>query len=517
MENQTVQTVTYCRNRARDRISYLFLGLLLLFLGLCAGVYGVSLLGEDKTGWDYMEYVKLIIGGLASVGLVAAGIGECWLSVRDAFWPGKSAIACSIRSQLPRPEEAPPWRELFAMVDQDLAATGRWFGKVGIGSQWMLGDEVSFLPRIRGVFKQDEIHVRASSGRNSRTMRLLIIDDRKQSQITAFQNPQDLDAVIQYLRIVVPAAYFGSYHDYIGYCDRTDEEWDRMEREFRQRQEQFAQRARETIPTQTGQGFILTDFPSERRTSQVSRESLAQRLEQLERGQQFKLEPTPPIPAGIKQASPTAAEELVAVNCVLDAGGTLWLTARLRTGGNGPTRGFAMVDPSREEALEILARLVEQGTVPDVLGPGWQAIQVREGGQPRQDTRQSAPYLNITDGTGVSRKYGRFSRRDVELAAEKIAGGSYQEAILWLPPRLIFLDAGTKEDARATIQIGLPQNGAFRVRMTKTTGRQAAEWFVGCLDGKLPDGFGQWKDVTRDWDKRVEKMEKQKAKDAAKK
>ena len=514
MEDRTPQVTPYCRNRARDRAGYVFLGLLLLFLGICVGVYGFSLIGEDKTGWDYMEYVKLVIGCLAGLGLAAAGIGECYLSLRDAFWPGKSTIANSIRSQLPRPEEAPDWPVLFDMVDRDLAATGRWFGKVGIGSQWMLGDEVSCLARIRGVFQQDEI--RNVGGKPKRLLGLMIVDDRKQAQVTSFQDPRDLEAVVQYLRLKVPAAHFGNYQEYIGYCDRPDDEWDRMEREFQQRRARFAQRAAEMpIPGQTGQGFILTDYPSGRRTSQVDREGLARRLEQLEPGQQFKLEPTPPIPAGMKQISPTITEELVSLNCVREGSGKLWLVARLQTSGNGADplpRGFAMVGPEPEQALAVLISLVEKGEVPDLFGPGWQAVQLQQTQQDRQQSPQSAPFLNLTDRAGASRKYGRFSRRDVELAAQGLADGQYREAILWLPPRLIVVEAGDRSDARASIQISVPDGGILRTRSAKTSPRQAGDWLLGCLEGKLPDGFDRWKDITREMEKQLERSEKKKDK-----
>ena len=40
--------------------------------------------------------------------------------------------------------------------------------------------------------------------------------------------------------------------------------------------------AQAPVLARAGQGFVLTDYPSERRTSQVSREGLVQRLEQLE-------------------------------------------------------------------------------------------------------------------------------------------------------------------------------------------------------------------------------------------
>ncbi len=105
----------------------------------------------------------------------------------------------------------------------------------------------------------------------------------------------------------------------------------------------------------------------------------------------------------------------------------------------------------------------------------------------------------------------------MELAAQKVADGSYREAILWLPPRLIMLDAGDKNDARATIQISLPLKGAFRTFREKTSGRQAAEWFVGCLGGQLPEGFQQWKEVTKEWERRIEKLEKQKKRSGGKK
>ena len=514
MNDQPAQITPYCQNRARDRLGYVFLGLLLLFLGVCVAVYGVSLLGEDRSGWDYMEYVKMGVGCLGGLALVAAGVAECYLSVRDAFWPGKSTIANSIRSQLPRPEEAPDWRELFAMVDRDLAATGRWFGKVGIGSQWMLGDQVSCLARIRGVFKQDEI--RNVGGKPRRLLGLMIVDDRKQAQVTSFQDPRDLDAVVQCLRLRVPAAHFGNYQEYIGYCDRPDDEWDRMEREFQQRQAKLAQRAAQApVPARAGQGFVLTDYPSGRRTSQVSREGLVQRLEQLEPGQQFKLELTPPIPAGFKEVSATITEELVSLNCVREGSGALWLVAQLQTSGNGSNklpRGFAMAGAQKEEVLAVLTALVEKGQVPDLFGPGWQAVQLQQSQQPQQQSQGSAPFLNLTDRVGASRKYDRFSRRDVELAAQGLAEGNYREAILWLPPRLIVVETGDKSDARASIQISTPDGGVFRTRSTKTSPRQAGDWLLGCLEGRLPDGFQQWKDITREMEKKLERSEKKNGK-----
>jgi len=506
---------TYCLDRAKGRIASALWGLLFLFLGFCMGVYGFTLLGEDKAGWDYMEYIKLAIGWLACAGFLALGVWTCFTALRDSLQPGKSALARSIRAQLPRPEEAPGWQELFAMVDNDLAAGANWFEKIGIGSQWVLGDEASYIPNIRGVYRRHEIHHRANGGGTRQITQLFIVDDRQQSQVTDLLSCQELDAAIQCLRLRAPAAAFGNYNDYLSAIGCSQEEWDRREHDFRLRQAKLAERSAPTPAAGEVAGFVLTRI-DDQRTSRVTKELLAEQMEALAPGQRFVLSPTPPVPAGMKQIAPGVVEELIALNCVCHGNGTIYLAAILKTSGSeAPPRGFGMLGVERSQALEVLTGLLRTHQAPDVFGEGWQAIQVQVA--QGQEQEKSAPYLNITDGAGVSRRYERFSRRDVELAAQGVADGKYQEAILWLPPRLIMLDAGGKEDGRATLQFSLPQNGAFRTYREKTTGRRAAEWFVGCLDGRLPEGFDRWKEVTKEWEKRVEKLEKQERKNANKK
>ena len=102
------------------------------------------------------------------------------------------------------------------------------------------------------------------------------------------------------------------------------------------------------------------------------------------------------------------------------------LVAQLQTSGNGSNklpRGFAMAGAQKEEVLAVLTALVEKGQVPDLFGPGWQAVQLQQSQQPQQQSQGSAPFLNLTDRVGASRKYDRFSRRDVELAAQGLAEG----------------------------------------------------------------------------------------------
>ncbi len=509
----------YCLDRAKGQAGNFLWGVVLLLLGVCVGVYGYTQLGMDKTGWDYMEYIKMGIGLIFGLGLLALGGCMIFVSLRDSLRPGSSTLARSIRSQLPRPEEAPDWQELFAMVDRDLAAGANWFEKVGIGREWVLGDEATYIPNIRGVYGRNEVHHRANGNGLRRITQLLIVDNRQQRFITDMMDYRELDAAIQCLRLRAPLAEFGNYAQYNRITSLSQDEWDRREQEFRVRQARQGERAAPT-PAPVGEvpGFYLTKTDGQR-TSRVSRALLAEQMEALAPGQQFILSPSGTLPAGMKEMGPGITEVLTALNCTCQGNGKIWLIAILKTAqpqGNDLHRGFGRLDIQKEEALAVMTRLLERQEVPDVFGEGWQAVQVRTA-QEQGDQERHLPYLNITDGTGTSRKYERFSRRDVELAAQKVADGSYKSAILRLPPWLIFLDGGTKEDARVTIQIALPKNGAFRTYREKTTGRQAAEWFVGCLDGQLPQGFDRWKEVTKEWEKRVAKMEKQEKKNASKK
>ncbi len=508
----------YCLDRAKGQAGNLLWGVVMLFLGFCVGVYGITEIGADKTGWDYMEYIKMVIGLAFGLGLLVLGGCMIFVALRDSLRPGESTLARSIRSQLPNPEAAPDWQELFAMVDRDLAAGANWFEKVGIGREWILGDEASYIPNIRGVYGRNEVHHRSNGGLR-RITQLLIVDNRQQHFVTDMMDYRELEAAIQCLRLRAPDAEFGNYGDYNRAIGLSQDDWDRREQDFRIRQ---AKRGERSVPTPAPAGEVSGFFVVQadgQRTSRVSRELLARQMEALAPGQQFILNVTDFIPAGMGAVSPTATEVLTALNCSFQGDGRLWLIAILKVvqeKGEELHRGFARIGISKEEALAVMTGLVESRRAPDVFGEGWQAVQV-QAAQNQGEQEQHLPYLNITDGAGVSRKYQRFSRRDVELAAQKVADGSYQSAILRLPPRLIFLDGGTKEDARVTIQIALPKNGAFRTYREKTTGRQAAEWFVSCLDGALPEGFDRWKEVTKEWEKRVAKMEKQEKKNANKK
>ena len=130
------------------------------------------------------------------------GLFLAYRSLRDALVPEKSALAQSIRNQLPYPDEAPPVKELFAMVDQDLKQNGQWCGKLGVGKEWVLGDEVSSIPRIRGVFSRVERHTRHAGKRTQVTYiyEIWIVDERRERQVTTLKSRRELEEAMDCLR-----------------------------------------------------------------------------------------------------------------------------------------------------------------------------------------------------------------------------------------------------------------------------------------------------------------------------
>ncbi|HIT80042.1 MAG TPA: sel1 repeat family protein, partial [Candidatus Faecivivens stercorigallinarum] len=150
---------------------------------------------------------------LSGSGAVLIGIFLAYRSLRDALYPEKSALAQSIRDQLRYPDETPPVKELFAMVDQDLKQNGQWCGKMGIGKEWVLGDVVSAISRIRGVFSRVERHTHHAGQRTqvTYTYEIWIVDDRQQRQVTSFKSEKQLEEAIDCLRHRAPAAVFGRY------------------------------------------------------------------------------------------------------------------------------------------------------------------------------------------------------------------------------------------------------------------------------------------------------------------
>ena len=112
------------------RLRYLFLGVLLLLFGFFLMFFG--LFGEEFPERDIMDYLLIIAGALIFLG----GLYESFASLRDALRPGSSTLARSIRALLEPDRQGLDTDQLFALVDEDIAAYGRWFGNIAVGRQW---------------------------------------------------------------------------------------------------------------------------------------------------------------------------------------------------------------------------------------------------------------------------------------------------------------------------------------------------------------------------------------------
>ena len=240
----------YCMQRTRRRIARLGWAALYLLIAACCGVFFYAQLQEDRAGWDAETYAKLAVSGVVAVGGAALALYEGFNDLRDVFSPEHSRLARSIRAQLPFPDEAPGVRELFAMVDQDLRENGRWFDTVGVGREWVLGEEASYIPRIRAVFGRDEIQHRHSGNRTNttRVVQIYIVDDRRQVQISDLRNPNELPALMDCLRLRTPEALFLPYQQFAGFCQKPDDEWDQMMLTYQRRKSERELRKATTPP-----------------------------------------------------------------------------------------------------------------------------------------------------------------------------------------------------------------------------------------------------------------------------
>ncbi|MCI8303658.1 MAG: hypothetical protein HFF52_03425 [Lawsonibacter sp.] len=478
----------YCLDRTRKRLARLLWSLLYLLLAAGCGVVFFMGFGEEKT--EISDWAVWIVSGGGFAVFVVCFVIETYMDLRDALCPARSRLANSIRSQLPYPDEAPPVEELFAMVDRDIRENGQWFDRVAIGKEWVFGDDVTSIDRIRGVFPRDEIKVHYSNGRrqSARIIELYIVDDRRQIQSTGLRKPAELQAAVNCLRLRAPEAYFASHNEMANFTSQSDEEWQALESSYRRRRDKrLASRAeQERYSAGSNAEFVLIDLQG-RRTSRFDRRTVEDQLTGLNsQGDHFALEPVELIPApGLSGVNFSRLE------CGITNRG-LTLIAVLRTAG-GDYQSVCR-PTSEQEAWQAFAGLLERKQVPNLSG--WQPLQ--EAGRPRQ---QSRARLSLSDRTGATRDYDSFTRRDVELAGEGLSSGRYTVVALFAGPRYLYLKAGDQSDGRVTANASRPDPDKLRVFETKCTDRQAREWLLQMSEGTFAPDFSQWKDITKQLEK----------------
>lgn len=275
----------YCLQRTRGRLTGLIpAALLAVGGGLAIWFFAVAetMPYEAERLKEEISFGYYLIP-VAGTGAILVGLFLAYRSLRDALHPEKSALAQSIRDQLPYPEEAPKVKELFAMVDQDLKQNGQWCGKLGVGREWVLGDEVSSIPRIRGVFSRVERHTRHAGKRTQVTYlyEIRIVDDRRQQQVTSLRSKREVEEAMDCLRRRVPAAVFGEYnsreYNDLIYAKEEEQQY-AQERAYRNRAAQFEEQNRRE-QEQRAQNQVLT-LPDGSVTSRITWDTIHQLLRQ---------------------------------------------------------------------------------------------------------------------------------------------------------------------------------------------------------------------------------------------
>ena len=487
----------YCLTRTRKRLSWVLWGA--LWIVISAGMFYMFHVGlqQDPAYRETADYVTLAFCGGGGLLLLLLGLYMGYAGGRDCFFPARSSLADSIRSQLPYPEEAPPVGELFAMVDRDLEANGQWFDAVGIGQEWVLGEQANRIDRIRGIFTVDKIRHRHSGNRTTTTriMQLVLVDDRWQKHITDFKKSDELRAAADCLSLRVPEARRGVNDQWTGFWNMDESEREDFERDFRQRRNRRAsQAAQREILSEGSQDMILKrrdGAVTSRVSASLVREELKRCLDGEESG--FELTPTRPIAAGNRT--------LRSLNCFVRAEAgeepKVLLLLELAPSEEGENLGLALSADARRAGGILEGWLRREA--PDLTD--WDLRRVyaapRDGVSGTQ--RKSQPGLSLVYAGGAAENHANFTAEDIQVAAEGLVDGTYQlvdlthaSGYMW-----IRVTAGDKTDARCTVEATKPEGGELGFYMAKMPPREAAAWLTGYPRGEFLPGGRDWKRVKK--------------------
>lgn len=484
----------YCMARTRSRLKWLPLGALFTLLGI-GTLWVVWYDNQHQMGMERSEVIGFLVVGLL---MLAFGLFTCYISIQDSFFPEKSTLAETIRSQLPYPEEAPPVAELFAMVDKDLQENGQTFGPVTIGKEWVLGDMASYIPRIRAVFGRDEIVHRQRGERTitTRQVELHIVDDRNQQHFTDVKNPRELPMILDCLRLRAPDAYFGDYKEMAAYCSVSEEEQQQREREFRRRQAEKQQMDFQNPPSPEQKVILMAAQVSP--TSQVDEKALYAILNSETREKGLALVAGKPvtwndIPFGTLWYEP------------MKAGGWLMLEEQIPGGATSGSRKALRrwAEDDRDAVRVLLDWANGEIDQPEIwkMGrlEGGTTIDLNHLAEPQkiQETRPAELVLVTMEGAGQT--HNNFTREDIQVAADGIVDRTYQmvrytKAGGWL---LMTVESGTKTDGRCTVTVSQPVKETLHFFRIKCSYRQAAEYLLAFYENRFSPDWREWKDVTR--------------------
>lgn len=520
----------YCMEKVHARLAKLGWAALFLFIGACLLIYGGVMLAEGTEGWGFEEYMKEVVGLGGGALFLLVGVWTAFTSVRDAFFPEKSTLAKSIRAQLPYQGEGPGVAELFAMVDRDIEANGQWFDKIAVGKEWILGEEASYIPRIRLFFGRDEIVTRHRGNGGTQTSRILelyILDDLRRAQIHTMRSPSELEAILNCISLRAPGALLRPYREYADWNgSKSEMEWENMLREFRVRQGEQELREFQGLGRE-GESQNLTlhgmdGSATSRVTSDLVRKTLRECLK--EGNGDFSLTAGCPLES--------FGRRFGALECTIYDYGEDWddydeydgydeeddfqdakdtegdveiellLTVAPGQPGEPSQEGMLWHGTDERKAEEILLAWV-RGEVPNLQG--WESVRLNRKSMPdRQPGRKVPPaHLALMTVAGVFQSHNTFTLEDVQVGAEGLTDGTYQSVDLTLRGGYLWMrvQVGDKTDGRCQVFVTRADEDKLRFFKTRCTHRQAAEWLMEFAQGKFSPNWKEWKDYTRQAEK----------------
>lgn len=485
----------YCLSRTRQRLFRLIWALLVLLLS--AGMLVMLIVGlkHSRTDWGTTDYVILVSCGIGGPLFLLGGFLLACTAIRDAFFPAQSALAKSIRNQLPYPEEAPPAEELFAMVDRDLEENGQWFGPVGVGREWVLGDEANRIGRIRGIFTVNELRRNAPGAgpRNVRSLELVLVDDRWKQTRTTFRDLKDLQAAAECLSLRVPEARRGDKRQLSDFWSMDEIGREAFEREFQQKRNRRATEAAQREALSGGPQDMILKRRGGDVTSRVTPALVTEILEHCLKGEEtgFELTPTRPVSGG--------GRTFRSLDCLIqeESAGEPKVLLLLEISPSGQEENLALAlttDPRRAE--EILQGWLRR-EVPELTG--WELRRLYVAPQPAQPRRASQAKLALVYASGAAETHTTFTEEDVQAAAEGIVDGTYQIADLTHPSGYMWIrvTAGDRTDGRCTVEATRPEGQALALYITKMPPKEAAAWLTGYPRGEFLPGVRDWKRVPK--------------------
>ena len=478
----------YCLSRTRKKLSWVFWGL--LWVVIAAVLFYMFHVGlqQDRAYWETTDYVTLAVCGGGGFLLLLLGVYMIYVGARDTFFPEKSILAETIRSQLPYPDEAPPVGELFAMVDGDLKANGQWFGEVGIGREWVLGDAVNRIDRLRGIFTVDKIVHRHSGKRTttSRILQLILIDDHWQKHVTDFKDPQDLRAAADCLGLRAPEARRGVNDELDSFWTTDESEREELERDFRRRQTRRASETAQREFVSGGTQDMILKRGDGTVTSRVTAALVEDALDDCLRGEEtgFELTAAHPVEAQGRafRTLHCFAQTQTEVLLILEPEGE-------------PTAPGRILD--RREGLQALTAWLHR-EIPDLaLWDLQMAYEEPKVAQPQ--TRRFYAKLSLVYASGAAENHATFTEEDVQVAAEGIVDGTYQLVDLTHPEGYLWIrvTAGDKLDGRCTVEAAKPGGPELEFYSAKMSPREAAAWLTGYPHGQYMPGGKDWKRIKK--------------------